>query len=93
MVSGVARQKNLYMLSFSRHFLKDRPPTMLLYCLYLSFVELLPNKTYFSSLVDLSIGAMYWESAKSGTQQAMGCCSWFSSCVRPHADEAVPGIF
>lgn len=38
-------------------------------------------------------GAMYWESAKSGTQQAVGCCSWFPSCVCPHADEAVSGIF
>lgn len=36
-------------------------------------------------------GSLHWESAKFGTQQAVGCSGGLSSCICPHADEAVSG--
>lgn len=36
-------------------------------------------------------GSLHWKSAEFGPQQAMGCGGGFSSCICPHADEAVSG--
>lgn len=36
-------------------------------------------------------GSLHWESTEFGTQQAVGCCGWLSSCICPYADEAVAG--
>lgn len=52
------------------------------------------NKTClcgFKACCVLHAGSMYWESAESGSQQAVGCSGRFPACFCQHADEVISG--